>query len=31
VLNVITWQRDADAIHIDVSKDAAKLEPLLGR
>ncbi len=31
VLNVITWSRDANEIGITVSKDAARLEPLLER
>jgi hypothetical protein len=31
VLNVIVWSRDASEIHITVSRDAAKLEPLLTR
>jgi hypothetical protein len=31
VLNVITWWREGREIHITVSKDAARLEPLLDR
>ncbi len=31
VLNAIAWVREPDAIHITVSRDAAALEPLLGR
>jgi hypothetical protein len=31
VLDVITWSRGPGTIHITVSKDAAKLEPLLKR